>query len=416
MYLVGGVVRDLALAGASDDGSVYDPAGNDIDLTTDARPADIKKLVSPLAEALWTQGERFGTIGATVAGQPLEITTHRAEAYDPDSRKPVVTFGDDLDEDLSRRDFTINAAAIEIPGPALHDPYNGLADLAAGVLRTPLSPEVSFTDDPLRMMRAARFIARFGLTPSPGLESAAADLADRLPIVSVERVSDELERLLALPGPGPGLAFLADTGLLGHIIRPYGTQPADDRTVAEHDRALAVSMASVDAAPVVRRAGLLWPIIDRAAAELRRLRYSKAEAGRTVRLLHAAAAQLDREPDAESVRRAVVTVGLDGIDHLVALLTVVAELDFAGGQSPVAGRLAAAEAFARHLTALRQSEDLSDLDGPMSGAEIMAVLGLEPGPIVGAATKVLREHRLINGPFGRAEAERVLLANFPTPR
>ena len=158
LYLVGGIVRDLWLDRALD-------ASSDIDLTTDASPATTKSLVTELAEAVWTQGERFGTIGILLAGRAIEITTHRAESYTPESRKPVVSFGDDITVDLSRRDFTVNAMAIEVPGAVLVDPWSGIEDLRAGWLRTPLAPEVSFTDDPLRMMRAARFAAKYGLEP-----------------------------------------------------------------------------------------------------------------------------------------------------------------------------------------------------------------------------------------------------------
>ena len=155
LYLVGGSVRDALLPG---------PAGavtpHDLDLTTDALPAETERLVQGWADDIWTQGERFGTIGLRKGTQVYEITTHRAEVYVPDSRKPEVTFGDDLAVDLSRRDFTINALALRLPDMELFDPFGGLADLAAGRLRTPLDPEISFGDDPLRMLRAARFAAR----------------------------------------------------------------------------------------------------------------------------------------------------------------------------------------------------------------------------------------------------------------
>lgn len=182
LYLVGGVVRDLLLGRDR-------PAGADIDLCTPALPAEIKQIVSPLAEAVWTQGERFGTIGLRHRGQDYEITTFRSEAYEPDSRKPEVAFGDTIEVDLSRRDFTVNAMALALPEPVLVDPHNGAADLAAGVLRTPLAAEVSFTDDPLRMLRAARFIAGYGLeatsTWSKRCEPTPIDSRSCRPSVSV---------------------------------------------------------------------------------------------------------------------------------------------------------------------------------------------------------------------------------------
>src|SRR5690554_2016790 len=164
IYLVGGIVRDLILGR-----ELHEP---DFDLTTDALPHETKRLLAGYAEAIWDQGERFGTIGAKIGGRTYEITTHRAEAYRPDSRKPDVEFSDAIEADLSRRDFTVNAMALALPEPELVDPFDGAADLAAGTLRTPAGPEVSFSDDPLRMMRAARFIAGYGLTPEPGLVDA----------------------------------------------------------------------------------------------------------------------------------------------------------------------------------------------------------------------------------------------------
>ncbi|MFM7410121.1 MAG: CCA tRNA nucleotidyltransferase, partial [Actinomycetota bacterium] len=206
LYLVGGTVRDLLIGrGDATNVNVFD-----FDATTDARPEETKKILAGWADALWTQGERFGTIGAKKNGRVYEITTHRAEAYSPDSRKPDVAFADAIDADLSRRDFTVNAMALELTGaePALIDPYNGAADLIARVLRTPLSPEESFSDDPLRMLRAARFVAALNLTPDPGLVAAVKNMADRLEIVSRERVRAELDRLIVLDHPTTGLWFL----------------------------------------------------------------------------------------------------------------------------------------------------------------------------------------------------------------
>ena len=166
VYLVGGTVRDLLLGR---------PIVGDYDLTTDARPPEIKRLLADWADAIWTQGERFGTIGARRGDRSYEITTHRAEAYHADSRKPDVAFADAIESDLSRRDFTVNAMALALPDPHLIDPFDGAADLAAGRLRTPLSAAESFTDDPLRMLRAARFLAGYDLHPVEGLADAIRD-------------------------------------------------------------------------------------------------------------------------------------------------------------------------------------------------------------------------------------------------
>ncbi|HEV2069871.1 MAG TPA: CCA tRNA nucleotidyltransferase, partial [Acidimicrobiales bacterium] len=200
-YLVGGTVRDLLLG--------RDLESVDFDLTTDARPDDIEQVVRGWADAVWTQGKRFGTIGCRKDGRDFEITTHRAEAYRPDSRKPDVRFADAVEADLSRRDFTVNAMALRVgptageagDEPQLVDPFGGATDLAAGRLRTPLSPGESFTDDPLRMLRAARFIAAHGLAPEPELVETVRHLHPRLEVVSAERIRDELDKLLVVERP-----------------------------------------------------------------------------------------------------------------------------------------------------------------------------------------------------------------------
>jgi poly(A) polymerase len=170
LYLVGGLVRDRLMGLVST---------NDHDLTTDATPDLVREIVEDVADAVWLQGERFGTVGIRVGDLIMEITTHRAESYVGDSRKPVVRFSTDLHEDLGRRDFTVNAMAVDVVDGQLHDPFDGRADLAAGILRTPLSPEESFGDDPLRMLRAARFHARYDLVPVDGLVEAARTLAEK---------------------------------------------------------------------------------------------------------------------------------------------------------------------------------------------------------------------------------------------
>ncbi len=398
IYLVGGIVRDLVLAdstGASHSTSGSGSAGglkpSDIDLTTDALPGEIKALVGPMAEAVWAQGERFGTIGATVGGRAIEITTHRAEAYDPTSRKPVVTFGRDLDEDLSRRDFTINAMAIELPSRTVHDPYGGVADLGAKLLRTPLSPEVSFTDDPLRILRAARFIARFDLTPSAELAVAATDLADRLSIVSVERIADELERLLAVVDPRAGLQFLVDNRILSIVL-------------GEADMALVVELGSAVAEPVVRRAGLLWPYGESAQQLLKHLRYSRAETARTTRLLDSAGQALAADPIGPPTVRAIAArVGLEDLPLVTSLVGHIANHDarFDPARGP---------AFAAACDQLAEQEDLADLGSPLTGQAIIETLGIEPGPAVGDAQKFLINQRLERGPLTEPEAKELLLA------
>ena len=205
-YLVGGSVRDAFL-----DRVTRDDERVDVDVTTDARPDVIEQLVRPWADHVWLQGQRFGTVGCERGGVRMEITTFRAEVYRPESRKPEVVFADDIATDLSRRDFTVNAMALRLPDPELVDPFGGAADLAARRLRTPLAPEESFLDDPLRMLRAARFVAQFDLVPDPALVAAIEALRHRLEIVSAERIRDELSKLLLVDDPSAGLWFLADT-------------------------------------------------------------------------------------------------------------------------------------------------------------------------------------------------------------
>jgi poly(A) polymerase len=391
LYLVGGVVRDLLLAGSGP----FDPAANDIDLTTNAEPKEIKRLVAPIASAIWAQGERFGTIGAKVGPHALEITTHRAEAYDPESRKPVVSFGENLSEDLSRRDFTVNAAAIELPTGLLHDPFDGRVDLDARLLRTPLSPSVSFGDDPLRMMRAARFIARFGLDPSPELIEAATELALRLEIVSVERVSVELDRLLITANPAPGLEFLERTGLLRHIILELFTSSVDSA-----GREQAIALAAMPGTGRVRLGGLLWPVRDQVGQIMRRLKYSRAAGTATARLVEAVEQGTGDNANDGTVRRIAERVGPQRLDEVCSLAMNVAPYLRSGN----------AQRLVDSIEQLQRSEDLSDLSSPLSGSEIMELLQIEAGPDVGRAQRFLRDVRLDTGPLSVDEARRAVVA------
>ncbi|MDH3293582.1 MAG: CCA tRNA nucleotidyltransferase [Acidimicrobiia bacterium] len=408
LYLVGGIVRDLHLGLLS---------GFDIDLTTDAHPSVIKTLVKPLADAVWTQGERFGTIGASINGKALEITTHRAERYDPESRKPVVTFGDELQEDLSRRDFTINAMAVEVPGDRLHDPFGGLADLEARVLRTPLSPEVSFTDDPLRMLRAARFIARFELAVDPGVLQAAVDLAERIEIVSVERVADEIERLLTVTDPSAGFEFLRSTGLLSLAV----AKMADD----EERLACALASASAGAEvagevapagaggseddegdelnPLVRRAGLLWS--TDVGAVLARLKYSNHDRATTKVLVRAVRDWIDRGGStAADGRRLLNRVGAARPVRTLAANLAAHHLD--------PSVVEAARRLVEVVDQLEADDDVGPYHSPLTGAEIMAALDAEPGPVIGQAQKLLLSHRLDHGPYTAEEAVTLLRREF----
>lgn len=375
LYFVGGIVRDLLLGGGD---------FSDVDLTTDARPKAIKAALGGSAEALWGQGERFGTIGAMIDGVAVEITTHRAESYDEASRKPVVSFGDDLGTDLSRRDFTINAMAIEVSSGELIDPYEGYRDLTDRQLRTPLDPEISFTDDPLRMLRAARFIPRFDLTAAPEVVATATALSERLSIVSGERIHDELAKLLALPSPLAGLHFLADTGLLDQI--GLGSSAGSLDTIASLPTASA------------RRVGLLSSVSDEEVVGfLQALRFSNADRKaikRTLagsRSLVAAAGPVKRE-----LRAVAARVGDATMDDVVSLLPL-----FGASEG-------AAEAIAESLSELRDSEDLDDRTPPLEGNEIMALLGVPAGPAIGQAVGHLEDLRLERGPLSAEEAAQEL--------
>ena len=223
LALVGGSVRDALLG----------RLGEDLDFTTDARPDDVLRLVEGWAEAVWDVGIAFGTVGAQKAGYRLEITTYRSESYDSSSRKPAVAYGDSLEGDLLRRDFTVNAMAVLLPGTRFVDPHGGLRDLARGVLRTPGPPEVSFGDDPLRMMRATRFVAQLGFSVDPAAVAAMRAMAGRIEIVSAERVRDELVKLVCGEHPREGLSLLVDVGLAEHVLPELPTLQLE---IDEHHR------------------------------------------------------------------------------------------------------------------------------------------------------------------------------------
>jgi poly(A) polymerase len=391
LYLVGGIVRDLELGRPVDD--------PDLDLTTDARPEHTRALLDGWAEAIWTQGERFGTIGAQHRGRRFEITTFRAEAYDPDSRKPRVAYADAVEADLSRRDFTVNAMARALPGGERVDPFGGRDDLAARLLRTPLSPEQSFSDDPLRMLRAARFVAGYGLSPVPGVEEAMATMADRMAIVSTERVHDELTKLLRLADPGAGLLLLARTGLARWCLPPlHGLGPAAAETIARQVAAAPPTPAARLAALHLAAAPGSDPAaVERAAsAHVRALKGSLDEA-RTTRVLAGVAARLTSggAPRTErALREAVLAAGALLDDSLA----VAEAVDPGAADGADLARLRA--------LAAREGEGLAR--PPLDGRAVMARLGLPAGPLVGAALAELHEATLDRGPLTADEAGELL--------
>lgn len=426
LYLVGGVVRDLFGDGPLDH--------LDLDLTTDARPEVIKELVAPMASAVWTQGERFGTIGARIGERDVEITTHRSEAYSPEHRHPDVVFGDSVEVDLSRRDFTINAMALEVTGesPRLIDPHDGLADLAAGRLRTPLRAEESFSDDPLRMMRAARFIARFRLAPDPALKAAVSEMAGRLEIVSAERIRDELDKLLTVDDPSPGLWFLVDTGLAGHFLPELPAMRVEQDPVHRHKDVLTHTIAVVAKVDpehlTVRLAALLHDIGKPATRSfagggvsfhhhevvgarmtrerMRALRYPARVVDDVTKLvyLHLRFHTYQMGWTDSAVRRFVRDAG-PLLDELIELTRCDCTTRNKRKADTLARRMDELEA---RIAMLAEAEELAAIRPELDGQQVMAHLGLTPGRHVGAALEHLLELRLDEGELGEEEAYRRL--------
>ena len=376
LYLVGGVVRDRLL------GVDRTP---DLDLTTDAPPERIRELVDGVADTVWLQGERFGTVGIRLGDLTMEITTHRSEAYMGDSRKPVVRFSTDLYEDLARRDFTVNAMAVEVAERSLHDPHDGRGDLGRGILRTPLSPEESFSDDPLRMLRAARFVARYGLVPAEGLVGAARSLVGRMAIVSAERIRDEFFRLLEVEDPSPGVHLLAEIGLLDGLLPEVAALD-----VGERNRALEVVATATDD-PVLRLA-VLAQSAGGMASRLVDLRLSGTDVRRIAVLVDGADRIVEGSADGswsdEEVRRLAVAVGpsLDPVLDFVDLVGVET-----GDLVAVVERLVSVGEF-------------DDLGPALDGDAVMVLLDLSAGPEVGEALSWLVDLRLREGRVAPDEA------------
>ena len=423
LYLVGGVVRDAFLGRLHDD--------NDLDFTTDARPDEIESVVAGWADAVWTQGKRFGTIGLLHRGRRMEITTHRAEAYVPDSRKPDVQFTSDIDVDLSRRDFTVNAMALALPDLALIDPFEGLADLAASRLRTPLSPEISFSDDPLRMMRAARFIAGYGLAPDPGLVEAVSALHHRLEIVSPERIRDELDKLVVVPRPGEGLWFLVRTGLAGQFLPELPALAVEQDPIHRHKDVLAHTIAVVENAPpdrILRLACLLHDVgkprtrsfgpegvsfhhhevvgARMTRERLRALRYPNDDVEAITRLveLHLRFHTYRMGWTDSAVRRYVRDAG-----PLLEQLNLLTRCDCTTRNRRKAEELSRRmDELEDRIAVLQEQEELAALRPDLDGRQVMEQLGVRPGPVIGQALAYLLELRLDEGPLGEDEARRRL--------
>jgi poly(A) polymerase len=440
LALVGGPVRDAFLGREV----------ADLDLTTSARPEQTIAIVAAVADAHWDIGREFGTIGARLGDATVEITTYRSDAYAADSRKPAVAFGDTLEGDLVRRDFTMNAMALALPAPGgeprLVDPTGGLDDLIAGRLRTPSEPEVSFGDDPLRMMRAARFAAQLGVELDPAAFAAAQEMADRISIVSAERVRDELSKLLLAPRPVTGIRMLVDTGLAERVIpevpalRLEIDEHARHKDVYEHslialEQAIELEKSRGHRPDLVLRLAVLLHDIGKPATRL-------IEPGGTVSFHHhdvlggrmAAKRLRDLRFDNETVKAVAELIRLHlrffgyaegawtdaavrryvrDAGPLLERLHILSRADVTTRNRRKADRLGFAyDDLEGRIAALAEEEELAAIRPDLDGEQIMRILDLKPGPLVGEAYRYLLEARLDEGPLGAEEAERRLRAWF----
>lgn len=438
LALVGGPVRDIMLGRA---GTMHD-----LDLTTDARPERIEDLVRGWADHVWDVGMRFGTVGARKGDLHLEITTYRSESYDMDSRKPMVTFGDTLAGDLARRDFTVNAMAVRLPTLEFVDLHEGMRDLADGVLRTPIAPEDSFGDDPLRMMRAARFVSQLGFTIVEPALAAMTAMAPRLEIVSSERIRDELSKLLLGARPRLGLAVLVETGLAAYVLPEL---PGLKLEIDEHHRhkdvyehSLTVMEQAIDletshepaSAPdlVLRLAALLHDIGKPKTRKFEKdggvsFHHHEVVGARMVRkrltalrypndVIDEVAALTELhlrfhgygtgEWTDSAVRRYVRDAG----DQLTRLHKLTRADSTTRNRKRAAALQTAYDSLEDRIAELAEQEELAAIRPDLDGKRIMEILGIPPGREVGVAYNHLLELRLDRGPLGEEAAERELRA------
>jgi poly(A) polymerase len=431
--LVGGPVRDAML------GRLH----NDLDFTTSARPETTERLLAGWADATWDMGRSFGTIGCRKGEWQVEITTYRAEEYDPDSRKPSVQYGDTLAGDLGRRDFTVNAMAVTLPDRKFEDPYGGIVDLAHRLLRTPGRPEDSFSDDPLRMMRAARFAAQLDFTVDPDVVRAMTDMAARIEIVSAERIRDELVKLVMAPHPRKGLALLVETGLAEHVLPelPALALERDEHhrhkdvyehtlTVLEQSMDLECRLGGPDL--VSRLAALMHDVgkprtrrfqddgtvtfhhHDVVGAKLTRkrlkaLRFSNDtidEVSRLVELHLRFHGYGSGEWTDSAVRRYVRDAG-DQLERL----HVLTRADCTTRNRRKAERLRRTyDDLEARIERLGEEEELASIRPDLDGNQIMELLGIGPGREVGEAYRYLLELRMDQGPMSPEDAKAALLA------
>ena len=432
LALVGGPVRDAFL----------DRAVTDLDFATSADPDQILAIVKPISDVQWDVGRDFGTIAARVGGETVEITTYRADSYDGATRKPVVAFGDSLEGDLVRRDFTVNAMALRLPERVLVDPWGGLEHLLERKLTTPGAPEVSFGDDPLRMLRAARFTSQLEFTVDPATVQAMHDLAPRLEIVSVERIADELRKLLLTKDPVPGIRLLVDTGIAQLVLpevpalRLEIDEHAHHKDVYEHSLTVLQQAIELERSPepdlVLRIAALLHDIgkpatrkieaggivtfhhhdvvgSKLAAKRLRALKFDNdtiAAVSKLIELHLRFFGYTDGAWTDSAVRRYVRDAG-----PLLERLHVLTRADVTTRNRKKADRLSFAyDDLEERIAAIAEAEGIAAVRPDLDGEQIMAILGLAPGREVGEAYRFLLELRLDEGPLGAEAAEARLRA------
>ncbi|MFC6158031.1 CCA tRNA nucleotidyltransferase [Kribbella jiaozuonensis] len=432
--LVGGPVRDILLGRGS----------KDLDFTTSAHPDVIERLLSGWADHVWDIGKAFGTIGCRKGEWVLEITTYRSETYDPTSRKPEVAYGDSLEGDLARRDFAMNAMAVRLPSRQFVDPYGGITDVANKVIRTPGTPEDSFSDDPLRMMRAARFAAQLGFTPDPAVVAAMTAMADRITIVSAERVRDELEKLICADQPRIGLDLLVSTGLAKYVLPelPALKLERDEhhrhKDVYQHSLTVldqAIDLESRLSVPtpdfVVRFAALIHDIgkpktrkfedggkvtfhhHDVVGAKLARkrmkaLRFSNEQIEQVSKLIELHL-RFHGYGDGEWTDSAVRRYVRDAGDQLERLHVLTRADSTTRNKRKVEMLRAAYDDLEARIARLQEQEELDALRPDLDGNQIMEILGIPPGREVGEAYKFLMELRLDEGPLGEDRAREELL-------
>ncbi|MFE3513922.1 CCA tRNA nucleotidyltransferase [Streptomyces sp. NPDC059166] len=429
----------LALVGGSVRDSLLGRLGNDLDFTTDARPEDVLKIVRPWADSVWEVGIAFGTVGSQKDGYQIEVTTYRSEAYDRSSRKPEVSYGDSIEEDLVRRDFTVNAMAVALPQKEFIDPHGGRDDLARRVLRTPGTPEDSFSDDPLRMLRAARFAAQLDFEVAPEVVQAMTDMAGRIEIVSAERVREELNKLLLSDHPRKGLGLLVETGLADRVLpelpalRLERDEHHRHKDVYEHSLTVleqAIDLEQDGPDLVLRLAALLHDVgkprtrrfekdgrvsfhhhevvgAKMARKRMTELKYSNEmikDVSKLVELHLRFHGYGDGEWTDSAVRRYVRDAG-----PLLDRLHKLTRSDCTTRNKRKASALSRTyDSLEERIAQLQEQEELDAIRPDLDGNEIMQILGVGPGPVIGKAYAFLLELRLENGPLERDTATAAL--------